>query len=41
MLRRVVDLFLLLERAMWLFSKGSNVEDDLVLLNVVYLEKKK
>jgi hypothetical protein len=31
----------MLERAKWFFSKCSSVEDDHVLLNVVYLERKK
>jgi hypothetical protein len=31
----------MLERAVRFFSKGSRVEDDPVLLDVVYLERKK
>jgi hypothetical protein len=29
----------LLEWVVWLFLKGSSVEDDLILLNVVYFER--
>jgi hypothetical protein len=39
MLRRGESLRLL-EWVVWLFSKGSNVEDDPILLDVVYLERK-